>query len=305
MEKIFSELITWFKEKTLNPFFRYFAFSWIIINYKFIYFLLFVDEEIFFRSKWILKIDLLLEKDFYWCELYSILYFWILPLFSGLLLLYFFPWFDARFYSKYLSNLEKKKEEKHNYNKKAKERELEILSLKLREKKLEWEKYKEELDQEKLFQKEYDEFKTSVNFSSFKDVINIINHGWDLNDISNNFTSYLFDSSIVEDINWNLIFTPKGRYFRKKFLAKLQWKYPYLSKKNKYQNIGKNSGITSYQIWDDFIRVEFASGKYTRYTYSYSSAWVSKVEKMKLLAKEWEWLNSYISKNKPNYISKN
>lgn len=72
----------------------------------------------------------------------------------------------------------------------------------------------------------------------------------------------------------------------------------------KYQNKGWDSNIVSYENGEDYIKVEFASGRDTVYTYTYWSAWSWTIETMKSLAIEWKWLNSYISRNKPNYNNK-
>jgi hypothetical protein len=58
-----------------------------------------------------------------------------------------------------------------------------------------------------------------------------------------------------------------------------------------------------YEIGTDFILVEFKNG--VKYLYSYRSAGVVVVEIMKLLAKENNWLSTYIAKNRPEFENKN
>lgn len=70
-----------------------------------------------------------------------------------------------------------------------------------------------------------------------------------------------------------------------------------------YKNLwSKKSWVVAYEIWDDYIKVQFTS--WFIYTYTYQSAWSSAIETMKQLAECWEGLNSYISKNKPAHSSK-
>ena len=71
-----------------------------------------------------------------------------------------------------------------------------------------------------------------------------------------------------------------------------------------YENISGNSGIVANNTKEEGITVQFKSGKYTVYTYTYESAGADAVEMMKSLAQQGHGLNSYISKNKPGYSEK-
>ncbi len=61
-----------------------------------------------------------------------------------------------------------------------------------------------------------------------------------------------------------------------------------------YTNKGGKSGIQSYEIGDDFIKVKFSDGK----TYTYDNAITGKenIKTMKELAESGSGLNSFISK---------
>jgi hypothetical protein len=61
----------------------------------------------------------------------------------------------------------------------------------------------------------------------------------------------------------------------------------------KYRNLSGKSGVHSYEIGNDYIRVKF-SGTSKVYTYSYRKAGSYDVEKMKYLASTGSGLNSYI-----------
>lgn len=62
-----------------------------------------------------------------------------------------------------------------------------------------------------------------------------------------------------------------------------------------YKNAGGNSNVMAYTIGDDYIDVQFGTGKI--YRYSYKSAGVAKVEQMKVLAAQGYGLNSYIMRH--------
>lgn len=66
-----------------------------------------------------------------------------------------------------------------------------------------------------------------------------------------------------------------------------------------YANRGGDSGVTSYEIDDDSIIIEFKDG--SQYLYNDSSPGPAAVEEMKRLAQAGEGLNSYISR----YVRKN
>ncbi len=63
----------------------------------------------------------------------------------------------------------------------------------------------------------------------------------------------------------------------------------------KYSNKGRNSGVYSYEIGNDYIKVIFFGNSKT-YQYSYQGeAGQSHVDNMKSLAKNGSGLNSYIN----------
>lgn len=71
-----------------------------------------------------------------------------------------------------------------------------------------------------------------------------------------------------------------------------------------YSNLSGNSSVLAYQIGGDYIIVQFKTGQYTFYKYTYTSSGSSAVEILKNLAQQGRGLNSYISTNKPAYSSK-
>lgn len=66
----------------------------------------------------------------------------------------------------------------------------------------------------------------------------------------------------------------------------------------RYANFGGESSIYGYEIEPTRIRVMFSDGSV--YSYSYTSAGISNVERMKQLAKSGYGLNSFIMRNVRN-----
>lgn len=70
-----------------------------------------------------------------------------------------------------------------------------------------------------------------------------------------------------------------------------------------YQDINRDSGVAAYEIGDDFIVVRFKGN--SEYLYTYESAGSGNIERMKILAKNGDGLNSFIMKNvKDKYARK-
>ncbi|MBL7890375.1 MAG: hypothetical protein JNL24_12525 [Bacteroidia bacterium] len=71
----------------------------------------------------------------------------------------------------------------------------------------------------------------------------------------------------------------------------------------RYKNLSKNSGVYAFSYSSDRISVQFKDGAI--YLYTYLSAGMSNIEKMKSLAISGIGLNSFISRVvKKNYQSK-
>jgi len=70
----------------------------------------------------------------------------------------------------------------------------------------------------------------------------------------------------------------------------------------RYRNFNGNSGVSGFEVGDDFIIVEF--GNKTAYRYDYASAGKENVEKMKVLAASGKGLSTFISRHvKDKYAS--
>ena len=70
-----------------------------------------------------------------------------------------------------------------------------------------------------------------------------------------------------------------------------------------YTNKGGKSGIESYEIGEDFIKVKFSDGNI--YTYDNAVTGEENIKTMKELAESGNGLNSFISKTvRKNYASK-
>ncbi|HYG32219.1 MAG TPA: hypothetical protein VD810_04440 [Methylophilaceae bacterium] len=70
-----------------------------------------------------------------------------------------------------------------------------------------------------------------------------------------------------------------------------------------YKNRHRDSGVTAYEIGDDYIKVEFAGGPLYMYTHEIPGA--GHVERMKKLALQGQGLSTYISRNiRENYAER-
>ncbi len=71
-----------------------------------------------------------------------------------------------------------------------------------------------------------------------------------------------------------------------------------------YANLGRDSNIIAYENGADYIIIQFATGYWKTYNYTYASAGKSIILQMQCLANNGQGLNSYIITNKPQYASK-
>lgn len=71
-----------------------------------------------------------------------------------------------------------------------------------------------------------------------------------------------------------------------------------------YRDWDKDSNIEAYEIDNDSITVKFRDGQFKFYKYTTRSTSSSNISEMKRLALQGDGLNSFISKNKPMYESK-
>jgi hypothetical protein len=62
-----------------------------------------------------------------------------------------------------------------------------------------------------------------------------------------------------------------------------------------YKNAAENSGVSAYEIADDFIVVEFQDG--STYLYDYKSTGKTNIEQMKILALTGKGLTTYINQH--------
>jgi len=71
----------------------------------------------------------------------------------------------------------------------------------------------------------------------------------------------------------------------------------------RYKNLGGNSGVLAYEMGSDSITIQFTT--LAVYNYTYRSAGISNIEKMKALAIAGRGLNNFIMRNvKKQYASK-
>lgn len=240
MQTLLTEIYTSFKEKISSPFFRYFTISWILWNYKFVYFIAFLDEKVYFDAHKITKFDYLLKHPFFYETWYcNIAIFLIAPLIWTWFMIFVFPIVNMYFFKEYDKSTREEDKLKYDYKKFIKNEDIELKKLEVEEKKEEVKVVKEEVKKTKAtrqkktlevnqfdeWKKEYEEFKKSQAYKFFNNIIEIINfyNGWFTSDrssirIQNNTISYLLANKIIIRREWSSSyhnFTEKWEYFAK------------------------------------------------------------------------------------------
>lgn len=190
MENLLTEIYISFKEKISSPFFRYFSVSWILWNYKFVYFIAFLDEKIFFEAHKITKFDYLMNNPFFYETWYcNIAIFLVAPLISTWFMIFIFPKINMYFFMEYDKSTREEDNVKYGYKKFIKNADIELKKLEVEEKKEEVKVAKEEVKKTKAtkqkktlevnqfdeWKKEYEVFKKSQAYHIFGQVIEIVN----------------------------------------------------------------------------------------------------------------------------------
>lgn len=240
MQNLLSEIYISFKEKISSSFFRYFTISWILWNYKFVYFIFFQNQEVFFRVHEITKFDYLISNVFFYETWYiSILLCLVLPILSTLFFIYIFPKYNKLFLIKYIKNSNEEFDEKQKRRKKIKLWDLEIAKISLEEIEAENKIIEEEVKQKEVikekeinqfddWKKEYEDFNKKEVFNIFNEIISLINfHDWYFLDkygdffLNQSYVSYLLANKIIKRKDKSPdfhIFTEKWEYFAKLYL---------------------------------------------------------------------------------------
>ena len=119
LKKIANNVSEIIKDRIFSPMYFYFIFAWIITNWKFIYVLFSVDEDLIFQTRGIFKLEFL--KSLYgfgsWDEiLLSVSKLFLIPAISAFVAIWWLSKLSEKFY---------KKNEEHKQNKRIIEREIE------------------------------------------------------------------------------------------------------------------------------------------------------------------------------------
>lgn len=237
MGEIIKEIFTAFKEKISSPFFRYFSISWLLWNYKFVYFITFVDEAIYEKVHHITKYDYLINHTYFYGSWYcNIAIFLIAPLISTWFMIFVFPEINVKFLRKYIQTLNDEYDEKQQRRKKIKLWDLEIAKITLEETQTETSIIEEQVKQKEVvkekevnqfdeWKKEYGEFKSTTAYKDFSNIIEIVNfYNWYFTSVNTpykirvNTISYLLANNIIvksEKENRHHLFTEKWKYFSK------------------------------------------------------------------------------------------
>lgn len=237
MQTLLTEIYTFFKEKISSPFFRYFTISWILWNYKFVYFIAFLDEKVYFEAHKITKFDYLMNNPFFYETWYcNIAIFLIAPLISTWFMIFAFPIVNMYFFKEYDKSTREEDKLKDEYIEFRKKKDIEFKKLEVVEKKEEVKVVKEEVKKTKAtrqkktlevnqfdeWKKEYEEFKKKDVFSKFNEIIWLINFNnwyftWNNDEylINQSYISYMLANKIIKKDWYSHHFTEKWEYFAK------------------------------------------------------------------------------------------
>lgn len=107
------------KERVFAPMYFYFIIAWIITNWKFVYTLMFVDNQFIWETQKVLKVDYLVQMysiEWFTPLLDSILELLVVPLISSFVLIWWLSILSEMFFRKY---------EEHQVNKRVIRRDVE------------------------------------------------------------------------------------------------------------------------------------------------------------------------------------
>lgn len=102
------------KERIFTPMYFYFIIPWVITNWKFVYTLLFVNNQVIWDTQGVLKVDYLAQM--YGFNLWSIFHLFLIPIFVSYLVVWWFSLVSEKFYQRY---------EEHQTNKRVIKRKIE------------------------------------------------------------------------------------------------------------------------------------------------------------------------------------
>ena len=101
------------KERIFTPMYFYFVTAWIVTNWKFVYTLLFVDNQVIWDTQEVLKVDYLAQMyGFNW---WSAFHLFLIPIFVSYLVVWWLSLVSEKFYQRY---------EEHQTNKRVIKREI-------------------------------------------------------------------------------------------------------------------------------------------------------------------------------------
>lgn len=90
------------QDRLFSPMYFYFLISWVITNWKFVYTLLFVDQETILKMQGILKVDYMAQM--YHLDVSSALHLFIIPLISSFVFVWWLSLISKKFYQKHEEN---------------------------------------------------------------------------------------------------------------------------------------------------------------------------------------------------------
>lgn len=100
--KVFDKAGEIAQDRLFSPMYFYFLIAWVITNWRFVYSLLFVDEETILKTQNVLKVDYL--SQMYKLDVFSGLHLFIIPFISSFVFVWWLSILSNKFYQKHEQN---------------------------------------------------------------------------------------------------------------------------------------------------------------------------------------------------------
>lgn len=100
--KVFEKAGEIIQDRLFSPMYFYFLISWIVTNWKFVYTLLFVDEETILKTQRILKMEYMAQM--YHLDFSSALHLFVVPALSSFIFVWWISLLSNKFYRKHEEN---------------------------------------------------------------------------------------------------------------------------------------------------------------------------------------------------------
>lgn len=217
------------EERLSSPFYGFFALSWFIINWDFVYSVFFIDQAKIYEKFGLLRNEYIFQhilpslhgKEWF-------LHFLIEPFLLTFLFFWIAPYITRPFYKKYIDNQKQLKKIELLANKMVVIEKTELIKAEVQE--AEAMKVAEDVSPEIIWQREFDKFRKTLYFSGFREIRDCIyKYGGKVLvrgeypysepefQINTDLLAYVDSNNLINTRGDTISLTDKGKYFMKQF----------------------------------------------------------------------------------------